>query len=299
MPGTQVFDPNFQLMLDQHAANAEVLLEAAVLFYSGEIHYKYNPEFKLAVEELKKHGPCTDRIAVFLTTGGGIPEAAEMMVTILRKHYEEVFFVVPHHAMSAGTMICMSGNKILMEYSSMLGPIDPQVPTPDQQGYVPALGYIDKVEDLLNKQRVTQGEGIMLSSMDLARLALFDQAKDLAIELVTQWLSKYKFASWTTHRTNSPGTAVTENQRETRAQQIAAILADHKRWKTHGRPLDLQKLLELRIEIDDYSDIEDQRNCFRAYGATVNAYMSMVGAHNFIHIRSDRNNRRQNDKQNC
>ena len=148
MPGTQVFDPNFQLMLDQHAANAEVLLEAAVLFYSGEIHYKYNPEFKLAVEELKKHGPCTDRIAVFLTTGGGIPEAAEMMVTILRKHYEEVFFVVPHHAMSAGTMICMSGNKILMEYSSMLGPIDPQVPTPDQQGYVPALGYIDKVEEL-------------------------------------------------------------------------------------------------------------------------------------------------------
>ena len=47
--------------------------------------------------------------------------------------------------MSAGTILCMSGDKIFMDYASILGPIDPQVPTPDTGDYVPALGYLDKV----------------------------------------------------------------------------------------------------------------------------------------------------------
>jgi ClpP class serine protease len=48
-------------------------------------------------------------------------------VTVIRKHYKTVNFVVPDYAMSAGTIFCMSGDKIFMDYASALGPIDPQV----------------------------------------------------------------------------------------------------------------------------------------------------------------------------
>ncbi|KAA6204673.1 MAG: hypothetical protein DU429_06790 [Candidatus Tokpelaia sp.] len=68
----------------------------------------------------------------FLTTGGGQAEAAEKFVDILRHNYGEVYFVVPVAAMSAGTILCMAGDKIYMDYSSSLGPIDPQIP--DKEG---------------------------------------------------------------------------------------------------------------------------------------------------------------------
>jgi ClpP class serine protease len=42
-------------------------------------------------------------------------------VTVIRKHYKTVNFVVPDYAMSAGTIFCMSGDKIFMDYASALG----------------------------------------------------------------------------------------------------------------------------------------------------------------------------------
>lgn len=42
-----------------------------------------------------------------------------------------------------------SGDKICMDYSSALGPIDPQVFNGEL--WVPALGYLEKVEELVAK----------------------------------------------------------------------------------------------------------------------------------------------------
>ena len=67
------------------------------------------------------------KLIVFLNTPGGSAESAEKLVEIMRHHYTEVHFVVPDEAASAGTVLCMSGDKIHMDYSSSLGPIDPQV----------------------------------------------------------------------------------------------------------------------------------------------------------------------------
>jgi len=53
--------------------------------------------------------------------------------------------------MSAGTIFCMAADRIYMDYSSALGPIDPQVPDRENRVLVPALGYLDKVEELIKK----------------------------------------------------------------------------------------------------------------------------------------------------
>ena len=62
---------------------------------------------------------------VFLNTPGGNAEIVEKLVEIIRFHYKELYFVVPDEAMSAGTIFCLAGDKIFMDYSSSLGPIDP------------------------------------------------------------------------------------------------------------------------------------------------------------------------------
>lgn len=46
----------------------------------------------------------------------------------------------------------MSGDSIYMDYFSVLGPIDPQVQNKEGK-WVAALGYLDKVNEYIEKQR--------------------------------------------------------------------------------------------------------------------------------------------------
>ena len=64
---------------------------------------------------------------VILETPGGSGEITEDIVKLFRNKYKEVSFIVPGSAKSAGTIMTMSGDEILMEPASSLGPIDAQI----------------------------------------------------------------------------------------------------------------------------------------------------------------------------
>ena len=146
--------------------------------------------FRDFIEQLKKDNEFDrDRLTVILNTPGGSAETVEKMVNVIRFHYNEVYFVVPDYAMSAGTIFCMSGDKIFMDYSSSLGPIDPQVF--NGKNWVPALGYLDKVEQLIEKSannELTEAEFLILQKIDLAELRSYEMARDLTVSLLKQWL---------------------------------------------------------------------------------------------------------------
>ena len=255
-------------IINKKACDIEDQLRADVVSYLGGIHPEYFRFFRDFIEEVKsKSDGKYKTIAIFLRTAGGSPEMAERMVSVLRKHYEYVYFVVPDFAMSAGTILCMSADKIFMDYSSSLGPIDPQVPAPDTGGYVPALGYLDKVDELTEKGNLAPADVVLLRGLDLAKLALYEQARDLSEDLLKKWLVKYKFKDWKKHRTdgNKKGRPVTDSEKKERAKEIAEALGNHKRWRSHGRQIDIEKLKSLRIEIDDYSDNDKLRKLIREY----------------------------------
>lgn len=91
-------------------------------------------------------------LAVILETGGGYIETAERIADTLRHHYREVNFLVPNQAMSAGTVLVMCGDNILMDYYSTLGPIDPQIQNKmNPADFIPALGYLAKYEELMRR----------------------------------------------------------------------------------------------------------------------------------------------------
>lgn len=75
-------------------------------------------------------------IDVLIHSPGGSVEAAEGIVNILRDVAPSVRFIVPHSAKSAATMMALSGDSILMDHRSELGPIDPQVAMPLEHGGV-------------------------------------------------------------------------------------------------------------------------------------------------------------------
>lgn len=270
--------------INNKARELEDILKSDVIFYSGSISPQYFRAFRNFVEEVaEKSDRDDDAVSVILRTPGGSAETTERYVYVLRKHYATVNFIVPDVAMSAGTILCMSGDRIYMDYSSSLGPIDPQVLVPDGSGYVAALGYLDKVQELTARGQLSPADVVLLKSLDLAKLALYEQAKDLSIDLLKKWLVEYKFKDWTQHRTNDPGTPVTDEQKADRAEEIAQALADHKRWRSHGRNLDVAKMMELRIEIDDYSDDAALKGAIRGYNDPLTVYADRTGYQFYLH----------------
>jgi hypothetical protein len=260
--------------VNEKARRLEEVLSSDVVCYFGQIHPFYFRLFRNFIESVKKvSSPKRETISIILRTPGGSPEVTERCVTVLRNHYSRVNFIVPDLAMSAGTIFCMSGDKIYMDYSSSLGPVDPQVLAPDGNGYVAALGYLDKVEEITNKAQLSPADVVFIKGLDLARLALFEQAKILSMDLLKQWLVQYKFKEWSMHRTNNIGNLVTKEEKERRAEEIAAALADHKKWFSHGRSLDIKKLKALGLEIDDYSNNDELRSLIREYNDVLTSYM--------------------------
>jgi len=252
-----------------------------ICYYGGidfeSIELWKNEIFKIGSFARKRE---VTEIVVMLCTPGGSAAAVERIVDITRHFYDKVYFIIPSYAMSAGTIWVMSGDKIYMNYASSLGPIDPQVQSSDGK-WVPALGYLDKVSEIIeksNKNTVTQAELMMLSQLDLAKLRQYEQAAELSIDLLKTWLVKYKFKDWDTHRTTNPGTLVTKEEKETRAQEIAYTLNDNSRWHSHGRMISIKTLQEVvKLEIDDFSHNVEQSQEIEALHRFLNDYAERFG----------------------
>lgn len=252
-------------LLQGALSDIEKVTNSDVLSYFGPIVDGNENAFLDIIEDLAKEADKNDTLSVVLTTPGGSAIAVERYVNIIRHFYKKVVFIVPDYAYSAGTIFCMSGDEIWMDFFSVLGPIDPQVTNRDGH-MVPALGYLDKVNALIEKAQkgtLTQAEFLILKDFDLAELRSYEQAKELTIDLLKKWLVKYKFKNWTIH--SSSNLEVTDKDKEDRAAEIAEKLGDNTRWKSHGRPINIKELTDLRLKIDDYSNIQDVRQAIRQY----------------------------------
>lgn len=71
--------------------------------------------------------PDARALDVVIISNGGSAEATERIVDLLRGRFSLIRFLVPHNAYSAATLMCFSGNEIIMGASGTLGPIDPQI----------------------------------------------------------------------------------------------------------------------------------------------------------------------------
>lgn len=277
-------DDTLRLMLQAKLEALEQYLNADVFVYYGSLVPVSANMFAKLVEDLKADAVKRDKLYVILTTLGGSAEIVERYVNILRHHYSEVNFIVPDYAYSAGTIFCMSGDSILMDYISVLGPIDPQVPNKDNR-YVAALGYLDKINEFIDKAAngtLTKAELIWLKELDLGEIRSFEQARDLTTDLLTKWLVNYKFKNWTQHHN---GTEVTQDDKKERAAEIAKELSDNKKWKSHGKGISIAELRALKLKIEDYGEDERLRSLIRDYYNAMDEYVRMKNINLFIQNR--------------
>lgn len=83
----------------------------------------------LFINHLERIG-IQDTISLVLYTRGGDTAAAWNIVNLLRMYCDKLRVIVPHKAHSAGTIISLGADDIIMTKQATLSPIDPSIHTP-------------------------------------------------------------------------------------------------------------------------------------------------------------------------
>lgn len=112
-------------------------------------------------------------VDIVLHTPGGISSATQQILHALKAHQGQITAFVPYRAKSAGTMIALACDKIVMGPNAVLGPIDPQY------GWMPAQ-YLSELTSAKSADRVDD-EMIILSKMAKQAMA---EARQFACEYV-------------------------------------------------------------------------------------------------------------------
>ncbi|RLG44445.1 MAG: hypothetical protein DRN81_04580 [Thermoproteota archaeon] len=174
-----------------------------------------------------------EAVDVFIVSNGGSVEASERIVRLLRERFKEVRFIIPANAYSAATLICFSGDEIIMDSLATLGPIDPQI------NGVPAraiLRAFETIEKRLKEEgpRALTAYMPLLSKYDLHTLEICKSAQELSKELARNWLSTYMLKC----AEDDPSIA-----------KIVEFFSNYDMHKSHGRSIDRKKARELGLKV--------------------------------------------------
>ncbi|MCY4460532.1 MAG: hypothetical protein OXC26_09095 [Albidovulum sp.] len=278
---------SFLLQLNRDLAKE---MKGDVVFIKCALYPPLDDEFRVVTEEMKRgRKRKKDELIVILETMGGIMETVERLVAVMRAYYRHVSFVIPNYAYSAGTVLALSGDKILMDYYSVLGPIDPQYRESDGNS-VPGYGYLAKYKEItltinesddLSKCRAELA--YLVKRFDPALLFHIEQGIEHGITLISEWLPKYKFKDWKV--TKSTGRKVTAKMKKERATVIAKTLGNAAKWHSHGRGISMRDLRgsEIKLLIDDFgSDPNLSIKIKNYHGLAVDFFSSTRG---YIHSR--------------
>jgi len=152
-------------------------------------------------------------IDLIVHTPGGLALASTQIANALVRHKGPVRVIVPHYAMSGGTLLALSADEITMDPNAVLGPVDPQI------GQMPAASILN----VLEQKDIKDIEDQTLIMADIAQKAI-DQMKSYLLWLLTQ-----------------------NGMEQEKAERIAQELATGK--YTHDYPLTVEYLKELGLNV--------------------------------------------------
>ena len=184
-------------------------------------------------------------LGVFIISNGGSPSAAERIVKLIRSKFKNVSFYVSGNAYSAATMMCFSGDEIVMLNQGTLGPIDPQI------NGRPAYAIRKSFEEIQEKLTNDGPAGIaaympLIAKYDLTLLELCKNAQELSEELAKEYLTNYMF--------------VNENNADEKINTIVEFFLKYEIHKTHGRSIDRQLAIEKGLKIKKAEELEGLDN---------------------------------------
>lgn len=111
-------------------------------------------------------------IDLVLHTPGGLVLASLQIARAIHKHPGKVTVLVPHYAMSGGTLIALAADEIVLSPHAVLGPVDPQL------GQFPAASLVKVVREKPIKE-IDDTTLIMADQAEKALKQLHDSVREL------------------------------------------------------------------------------------------------------------------------
>lgn len=181
-------------------------------------------------------------LTLVLHTPGGVTNAAETLVAYLRSKFADVEVIVPAYAMSAGTMISLACERIVLGRQSQLGPIDPQMT--GGGGSVSARSVVDQFlrarSEVMGDVNAAHVWAPILASLGPALLQEAQNAIGYSERMVANWLSSYMFAGRPS--ANADGA------------KVASYFNDASNHMSHGRRIDRDEARQQGVVIENLED---------------------------------------------
>lgn len=191
--------------------------EERVTFFGIPIQRFIDIDDSEAVLRAIRTTPPDKPIALILHTPGGLVLAASQIARALKRHPGKKIVIVPHYAMSGGTLIALAADEILMDPNAVLGPLDPQLSLGPQGPVVPAPSILK-----VAKMKGEKASDTTLIVADIAEKAIMEMQ-----EVITELLR--------------------DNMGEEKAREVAKTLTEG-RW-THDYPITVEKARELGLPV--------------------------------------------------
>lgn len=170
---------------------------------------------------------------LILHTPGGDLAAAESIVDYLHSMFgKDIRAIIPQISMSAGTLIALSCQGIMMGKQSNLGPIDPQM------GGVACQAVLDEFEQAKKDIKANPSSAplwqVIISKYHPTLLGACQHAIDWSEKLAEEWLTR-----------NMCGNDASK------AKSILKEFSDHKTNKSHARHISKDKCSAIGVTVID------------------------------------------------
>lgn len=129
------------------------------LFYFTPDHSEITQDDPLKIQnKIHELSKGTYNVHLVLHSLGGDPYSAAKIINILHANFNKVTVVIPFRAMSAGTLLALGGNEIVMPNMAQIGPLDMQVNHPSSDKLISAFDYTNPIQYLVSLITTTAQE---------------------------------------------------------------------------------------------------------------------------------------------
>jgi len=157
------------------------------------LRYLTIDESEKVLRAIRKTDPDTP-IDLILHTPGGLTLAAKQIAYALCAHPARVSVIVPHYAMSGGTLIALTADEIILDKNGVLGPVDPQLNNRPAASILTAVSKKD-VNELDDETLILAdiGEKAIRQVKDTILRIVADHMNEGAAETLAENLTKGKY----------------------------------------------------------------------------------------------------------
>ena len=188
------------------------------------------------------------KLLLLVNSPGGLVQSSYKVARALRKTFKEIIVFVPHIAASGGTLLALTGNKIVMGMMSQLSPLDPQAKSGDvavsANSVVDAHEFVTRLFDDLSVEDAPYSYKALADKCDGVDIRDALASLSLMEEYIREILDDCGYS---------------KEQRKKISKRIV------RGFKTHDEVINIDKAKKLGLNVISHSDFPTEWNLFREW----------------------------------